>query len=117
LQKKDLIVAEHLYEKGDNSWCLFIGHIVLEKVLKAFIVRDRKITPPKINDLVRLADTSNLVVSDEQREFLNKVNDFNLETRYPDYKQSFYKICTKEYTTTYLDKIKEFYNWLISQIR
>ena len=24
----------HLFEKGDNTWSLFIGHIVLEKLLK-----------------------------------------------------------------------------------
>ena len=32
----DLPVAEHLFEKGDYSWSLFIRHIVLEKSIKAF---------------------------------------------------------------------------------
>ena len=34
----DLKTAEHLFEKGDYAWCLFIGHLVLEKFLKALYV-------------------------------------------------------------------------------
>jgi len=29
----------HLFEKGDNTWSLFIGHLVLEKLLKAWYVK------------------------------------------------------------------------------
>jgi len=32
--KEDLKVVDHLFEKGDYSWALFIAHLVLEKVLK-----------------------------------------------------------------------------------
>jgi HEPN domain-containing protein len=31
----DLPVAEHLYESGYYIWCLFIGHLVLEKNIKS----------------------------------------------------------------------------------
>jgi len=34
----DLDVAESLFESGKYDWCLFIGHLVLEKVLKALLV-------------------------------------------------------------------------------
>jgi len=34
----DLPVAESLLEKGHYTWCLFIGHLVLEKLLKAFYI-------------------------------------------------------------------------------
>lgn len=34
----DLPVAEHLFKNGYNVWCLFIGHLVLEKILKAHYV-------------------------------------------------------------------------------
>ena len=29
----------HLFEKGDYSWSLFIGHLVMEKLLKAYYVQ------------------------------------------------------------------------------
>jgi len=28
-------VAESLLEKGHYTWCLFVGHLILEKLLKA----------------------------------------------------------------------------------
>lgn len=31
----------HLYESGDYTWALFIGHIVLEKLLKASVVKQK----------------------------------------------------------------------------
>ena len=47
--------------------------------------------PPKIHNLVKLADLSKIDFSEEDKLFLMEVNEFNLEARYPDYKQLFYK--------------------------
>ncbi len=38
----DLEVAETLFKNRKYDWCLFIGHLVLEKVLKEFYVRDKQ---------------------------------------------------------------------------
>ena len=43
----DLPVADSLYAKKHFSWCLFIGHLVVEKVLKALYVQNNKKIPPK----------------------------------------------------------------------
>ena len=64
-----------------------------------------------------LAELSFLELTEDQRVFLDEVNDFNLETRYPDYKLTFYHSCTEEYTHQYFSRIKEFYNWLKSQLK
>ena len=71
--------------------------------------------PPKVHNLVRLAELSGLNFSEEQLDFLDKINDFNIEARYPDYKFSFYKICTQEFTSEYFNKIKELYLWIKSR--
>ena len=36
---KDFITMIHLYNTKDYHWSLFIGHIVLERLLKASIVK------------------------------------------------------------------------------
>ena len=115
--ERDLPVAEHLFQKGDYAWCLFIGHLVLEKLIKAFYVRDNHDIPPKTHNLVQLVEATSLDLSTEQKEFLFLANKFNLEARYPDQKFSFYKQCDKEYTRDKLRKIKEMYQWLISRIQ
>ena len=113
----DLEVAETLFKNQKYDWCLFIGHLVLEKVLKAFYVRDKKGAPPWTHNLVRLAENTNLSFTEKQLTFFADVNDFNIEIRYPDYKFGFYKTCTKEFTEAQFSEIKEMYKWLLSQIK
>lgn len=113
----DLEVAEILFQNQKYDWCLFIGHLVLEKVLKAFYVRDNQESPPWIHNLVRLADHTKLLLMETQRRFLADVNDFNIEARYPDIKQRFYQTCTREFTEEQFSKIKEMYQWLLSRMR
>jgi len=59
---------------------------------------------------------SDIELTDDQKIFLDEVNDFNLEIRYPDYKKAFYLDCSREYTTENFNKIKEIYQWLKSRI-
>ena len=113
----DLSASNSLFSSGKYDWCLFIGHLVLEKSLKAlFVLNNHNKLPPKTHNLNKLAKLSKLNLSQEQILFLDEVNDFNLEVRYPEYKREFYKICTKEFTNNYFSKIQEFARWIKSQI-
>ena len=113
----DLVVAEHLLQSGDYHYCLFIGHLVLEKALKAVYVKNVDRNPPSKHSLTLLAKKAQIELTQAQEAFLEEVTDFNLEARYPDIKFSFYKKCTKEFTEKYLNQIKEFYKWLIASTK
>lgn len=113
---QDYNTMQHLYESKDYSWCLFIGHLVIEKLLKAMCVKNIEETVPKTHDLLRLADKSNLQTSDEQKDYLDLFTTFNINARYPDFKQSFNKKCTSEFTSNSVEKIKELRQWLITLI-
>jgi len=91
-------VAGHLFEKGDYHYCLFFGHLVLEKALKALYVKNVNSNPPFKHSLPLLAEKGQLILTRDQETFLEEVTDFNMEARYPDIKFSFYKKCTKEFT-------------------
>lgn len=109
----DLAAAEALFDSAKYDWCLFIAHLVLEKALKAnFVFANENKNPPRIHNLVKLAELSFINLTDVEKPFLDEVNDFNIATRYPDYKQAFYKICSKDYAKGYFVRIKEFYEWL-----
>lgn len=86
--ENDLGAANQLFASAKYDWCLFIGHLVVEKTLKAYFVykNDNKI-PPKTHNLLKLAEASHLYLTEEQRLFLDEVNDFNLEVRYPEYRR------------------------------
>lgn len=114
----DLGTAESLLSSGKYDWCLFIGHLALEKSLKAvFVMVNENKMPPKTHNLVKLSEMTNLNLEEEKRLFLDEVNDFNIEVRYPEYKNEFYKTCTREYAEEYLTKIQEMSAWLKSQIK
>ena len=102
----DLETAESMFQAAKYDWCLFIGHLVVEKTLKAiFVDRNNNNMPPKTHNLVRLSEISGLELSQAQKILLDKITDFNIQTRYPDYKFDFYKSCTEEYAMENFSKI------------
>ncbi|MFH1452867.1 MAG: HEPN domain-containing protein [Armatimonadota bacterium] len=106
--KHDLKTAEVLFENKKYDWCLFIGHLIIEKVLKAFYIKKNHKMPPKIHKLE--------VIAEKEIDFLKEINNFNIEARYPNGKLEFYKLCTKNFTREYFGKIKELYKCLIKKI-
>ena len=114
----DLETAESLFSSEKYDWCLFLGHLVLEKALKAIFVLEHGHTfPPRTHNLVRLIQESSLTIDEETIVWLDRVNDFHTEARYPDFKRELYKMCTKEFTNKHLSKIKETFGWLKSHLR
>lgn len=111
---EDYNVMLDLKEKNRNTYCLFFGQMVIEKLLKALYAKNNKGAPyaPKTHDLLYLAEKLNLELTEEQEVALNEITTFNLSTRYDDYKRAFYNKCTDEYTEEQINKIKEEKAWL-----
>ena len=97
-----------------NTWCLFMGHLVIEKLLKALYARNNKNAPyaPKSHDLLHLAEKTELELTDRQEDLLDTITRFNMNARYDDYKKEFYLKCTDEYTEQQLKNIEEVRIWL-----
>lgn len=107
-----------LFENGRYSDSLFFGHIVLEKAIKAVVVKDTGEQAPYIHDLVRLFELTDLELTKEEIRLLNRVNTFNIRTRYPDYKLNFYKTYeNKEKAKEYLDRIKKLYKKICQDLK
>lgn len=106
-----------LYESGRYSWCLFVGHLMIEKLLKAYFVVVNSDFPPYIHNLLRLAEKSEIVLDEEKKLFLVTVTAFNINSRYDDYKMSFQKKCTPEFTKEWVTKIKDKRTWIKELIK
>ena len=114
----DWDTAENLFSAEKYDWCLFLGHLVLEKILKAIFVQDNNNQlPPKTHNLIKLAENTHISLTEEQKFLLDEINDFNLEARYPQFKNEFYKKCTKPFTESYFKQIESMAKWLKSQIK
>lgn len=92
--KDDLNSAESIFKNKNYDWSLFIGHLALEKILKAYFVSTQNSIPPKSHKLDYLAELCGFNLNDDEIAFLKLVNEFNLGARYPDYKRKFKEICT-----------------------
>ncbi len=102
------------YETKQFTWALFIGHLTLEKLLKAIYAKLNEDSPypPKIHNLNILAERCNIELDERKTKILMTCNSFNISARYEDYKNEFYERCTEEYTSEQIKNIEEVRTWL-----
>ncbi len=102
----------HLFEKKDFHWSLFMGHLVIEKLLKSYYIQIKDKEPPFIHNLSRIVQKAEIEMSEEQLDILDTITTFNIRARYDDYKLLFFKKCTLEYTKFWIEKIEEIIKWI-----
>ncbi len=107
----------NLIKSKDYHWALFMGHLVIEKLLKAYYIKNINSNTPFNHDLLRIAEKTNLSLSDQQKDILDLITTFNIKARYDDYKLEFYKKCTKKFTDESIKKIKEMRKWITVQLK
>lgn len=101
-----------MFETKRFNWSLFVGHLMIEKLLKAYYVKKTQDFPPFIHNLLRLAELAEIEMTEEQKIFLVTVTAFNMNARYDDYKMSFQKKCTLEYTMKWINELKSHRLWI-----
>ncbi len=109
---KDYTTMKNLYSSEDYHWALFMGHLVVEKLLKGYYVKNVAERVPFTHDLLRLAKAAALEVDADMSNQLDLFTTFNINSRYPDYKQQFYKMCTQEYAKERINEIEGVREWL-----
>jgi HEPN domain-containing protein len=109
---KDFETMNDMYKTNHYDWALFMGHLTVEKLLKALFVKNMDEHPPLIHDLRRIAEKMDLLLTEERQMQLDSISRFNIRARYDDYKQSFYKLCTFEFANEWIAKINECGLWI-----
>lgn len=100
-----------MYESKHFDWSLFVAHLAVEKLLKALWIKNNESnTPPKIHNLLRLAEGAGLSLTGDEQHLLGEANEFQIETRYAEFKLEFYKKCTPVFTKAYLEKLEALYH-------
>jgi HEPN domain-containing protein len=105
---KDFDCANVLYQANHFAQALFWAHLSLEKLSKALWVKNNEgNTPPFVHNLLRIITQTNEELSEEQLQFINEMNIFQIKGRYPDYAESLEETITKQVCEEYLTKTKE----------
>lgn len=113
----DCRVMQSLFDNGHYAWALFLSHLVIEKLLKAFYVKYVDVNYPRIHNLVEIAVKVKLDLSEEQRGTLAELTTFNLRARYPDYKNRFERKATRPFAEEKIAAAKEFRQWILEKIK
>ena len=111
----DLETGKSLLEAKRFPYALFFGHLALEKVLKALVVKSSHNHAPYTHSLSLLAAKTNIQFSESILDRLAEYTDFHLESRYPDETKEFYEKCTEEFAESKFHEIEELYQWLIQK--
>ena len=96
----------------------FMCHQSVEKCIKAVMSAKNEDIPPKIHNLIRLAELSGLFdkMSDEQKQTLFVLNPLNIESRYPSYKEMLFSQLTKEKCEEIIKSTGELLLWIKAQL-
>ena len=109
---KDYKTMLDLFHTDNYGWALFIGHLVIEKLLKAYYAKIHKDYPPRLHDLRRIGEKAGIIFDDDKLVIIETISQFNIRARYDDYKRNFYKLCTKDYTAIWIENIKKIRLWI-----
>lgn len=108
----DLDVANAMFQTGKYPYALFMGHLALEKLLKALVVTEKREHAPYTHSLPLLASKLVTKIPEAIERKLIQFMEFYFESRYPEDRRKFYEKCTKDFTEFNLNEIKKVFKWL-----
>lgn len=108
----DLETGRTLLAGARYPYALFFGHLALEKLLKARVVRLTGQHAPLTHSLPLLASKSGIVFPEEIIDRLAEFMEFHIESRYPDASLEFYRKCTETFSRAKFGLIEETCRWL-----
>jgi HEPN domain-containing protein len=112
--EEDIAAARSLSEKGHLRHALFFAHLAVEKMLKAHVTKATGKPPPRIHDLLRLAERAGLSPDKERSKFLAYLQDFCLEGRYPDSRP---ELPPQDKAESVLSNTREVLEWLSNLLK
>ena len=73
-----------MFKAGRYLYVLFCCQQAVEKALKSVIVKKTGELPPRIHNLLRLAETAGIESGEEQIDLLTKLSGYYIKSRYPE---------------------------------
>ena len=105
----DLLTSELLIREKRILHGLFFCHLVIEKAIKAHVVKASGEVAPRSHNLIYLSEKTNLVFDNETEIFLGILMKYQLQGRYPDYNPDLPDILK---VNEYLEKTRTLLGWL-----
>ena len=108
----DIATAEQMLRAGQYIYVIFMSHMALEKALKALVTEETQKLPPRTHNLIDLAQRAHVVLSQEQQDFLGKLNNTSAFVRYPADLSAMVSQYPEAIAQDYLERAKELILWV-----
>jgi HEPN domain-containing protein len=108
----DLATAKHLLTAGRYVYVIFMCHMSLEKMLKAIFSKRLNRSAPKTHNLLYLVKETNTELPPEHFDFVSKINNASIVTRYPEDFSKLISSYPRRVTKEYLEKTERIFSWL-----
>ena len=103
MAENDIETAAILITSGKYIEGMFFCHLSIEKIIKAFIVKQTENIPVRSHDLFYLIEIAKIEITEEQTNFMQILMKYQLEGRYPEF---YPKAPSPDKINDYLNKTK-----------
>lgn len=108
----DFQTAEYMFEGGRYVYAVFMAHLALEKALKGVYQKRLQDFPPKTHNLIYFLGRLELKPPQAIGEFLVKLDQASIATRYPDELKRVQRIYVEPVVKEILLQTKEALEWV-----
>jgi len=108
----DLDTARAMLDAGRYLYVLFCCQQAAEKMLKAVIVKRTNEFPPRLHNLMRLAEVGSIEVAESMAEFLRELSAYYIQTRYPEEVDLIGEKVTRPFAEENFNRTEEVLRWL-----
>jgi HEPN domain-containing protein len=110
----DFETGRAMLETGRYLYVLFCCQQAVEKVLKAVIAKRTGEMPPRVHNLVRLAEHAGVNANAAQSELMHELSRYYVETRYPDQIAEIAPDLSRDMAEEILGRTERLMQWLSS---
>ena len=108
----DFQTAQAMFSAQRYIYTIFMAHLAIEKALKGIYQKKFQTIPPKAHNLTYFLDKNALKLPEDLGEFVSKLDQASVATRYPEELTKLQRIYTEEVVKKMLIKAKEVLEWL-----
>jgi HEPN domain-containing protein len=114
----DLDTADVMYQGGRWLYVVFMCQQAVEKLCKGLYLLYIDDNVPRIHDISNLVrrfeNTLSEKIPEETFDFFDRLTNFYLNDRYPEYQQNINSMVNEQSARAILDKTKEVFKWLLT---
>lgn len=111
----DMETAEGMFDKGRYIYTVFMCHLSVEKALKGLYQKRLNALPPKVHNLIYLAEKTGISLPGNLNDHMIYLNRLSIPTRYPEDLRKTQAVLNKEKSSEIMEQSREVLKWIKTQ--